>query len=628
MHKISIGVMATLVNKKYQHQMRDCQDTWVKIAEEYNIPVYYFVGGQSQNELDLGNFEKLKNIIHLQGVGDDYHSSYFKQFNGLKWMLTNSKSEYYLLIGTDNYVVIPNLLKMLEKYNSNQYLYIGGHAEYRSIFDKNILFHSGGGGFILTDKLLNKIDETYSLTNNYKDWVNMCKTAKVDYLTVACDVCIATMINYMGIKPTVEKEFYGCDFRGYNTDYKCCPYNTSPDKIIVCHYMDPPLNKIYHNYMLECCENYSKNYTKTLDKCCKTLNNNWTIVTYMMDLNENILNIPINLTIFGDIKLKNDIKQYRKNKGLAEYTQFIEMSEDTYKIEMLKIASDHNKFSSNYWAWLDYDYNTKVGPYSNYIVQALEQYREKISVCYINYVNNDTINNGEYSICTSFYTIGNDYLIKFYNAVKSKPSSYNENQSYSLVNLEHSDWFDVYFGREIDSVFNYVDLQFNQQEIIKNIIPKLLDYSNYVLCSQVCKQILDSYFKYNIKLNNGMLIDIVNKYFTSEYWLGRKSGCIEILKYNLLFASNDKEYDNEFNKQYSLLISNSDYIYHDLPVMKNAIVKTDDINNPQIKELIDLDFRVFVYGNYQVTTKSLIINNPVIRPLHIKYQTEYTLEVD
>lgn len=232
---LAIGVFCTLIKEKYADEVRACHDTWVKTAKQLGVRVYFFGGYFKSDEFP--------EVISLDGCSEDYHSATSKQFRGLKWLVENCPAKSYMMFGSDTYPNIPNLLSMLSKLDLSMELYIGGDGEYRQVGPKNIYFHSGGSGFILTrsaaEKISSKCEEILS------SWGDITRSFGVSYLLDACDVNMAYFCNLSGIIPIIQPHFHGCNYLGKAGTMQCCT-DVIPDKICSCHYMTPEDMRTYY----------------------------------------------------------------------------------------------------------------------------------------------------------------------------------------------------------------------------------------------------------------------------------------------------------------------------------------------------------------------------------------------
>lgn len=227
MSKLAIGVFCTFINERYSSQVKGCYETWEADANEYQIPVVYY------GDIDKGTFTGKSNIIYDVEVGTDQNSSFDKHFKCLKYMYDNIPSEYYLIVGSDVYINIKNLRNVLDKYDHNEPVYIGGHGYYRYVKDKNIYYHSGGSGYILSRNALSQIIPYFEGIKSH--WHSVAD----DYLKQVCDVALGYLVTLPGIniRTCVEEYFYGCTDRGIMSGSQCCMIK-NPYKIVICHYME------------------------------------------------------------------------------------------------------------------------------------------------------------------------------------------------------------------------------------------------------------------------------------------------------------------------------------------------------------------------------------------------------
>lgn len=233
--KLAIGVFCTVMHEKYEAEVEACMDTWVKTANQYNIPVYFFAGYYKS--------DKFPEIISLESTAEDYQSASTKQFRGLKWLVQNCQAQSYMIFGSDTYPNIPNLLNMLAKHDLSKSLYIGGDGGHRQVGNRIVYFHSGGSGFILTRPAAEKyVPLTEYILDN---WPRICSEGGVEYLLPACDVALAYFVPDLDIDIVIELHFHGCNYLGKVKDYQCCKH-VIPDKICSCHYMTPQDMKAYH----------------------------------------------------------------------------------------------------------------------------------------------------------------------------------------------------------------------------------------------------------------------------------------------------------------------------------------------------------------------------------------------
>ena len=225
-----IGVYACDTIQNYKEQILKVNETWGKVCSTHtNIKLIYFLG-EEKTEYFSG-----ENYVNLKGVKNDYLSASYKQFLGLKHIYENYRPKMVLFCGTDTYLNIEKLLLYIKKFNPVENLYIGGHGCNRTINNKNIYFHSGGPGFILTYTCLSKL---YPLFESLmSEWTNLCQRNNLNHLIPACDVAIGYYIQLPSVNSTIIKtddlSFLGCNYLGHP-----CHLNMIEMKYIIsCHYM-------------------------------------------------------------------------------------------------------------------------------------------------------------------------------------------------------------------------------------------------------------------------------------------------------------------------------------------------------------------------------------------------------
>ena len=258
MVKVCVGLMAGTAQAKYRELIHGCCRTWIQDYSQLNEDVYLFCGEHK----DYG-FEAAMNHItdghakffHIKGVKDDYISASIKQWYGLGYMRQNVVADFYVIIGTDNYVNKNKLEMVTGNYLPDYPCMIGGYTEVRNV-GFVLSFHLGGGGLAFSrgavDELLlsgfsNYID---GANNIMKTWLNLCSIQR-NGLECACDVSAAYLCWMKGIATIKEKSMYPCSFSGKfcNPDMNLFPLAMDHENIAVCHYMTYNDMLIYRNYL-------------------------------------------------------------------------------------------------------------------------------------------------------------------------------------------------------------------------------------------------------------------------------------------------------------------------------------------------------------------------------------------
>jgi hypothetical protein len=225
MADLVIGVFACHTVPRYMEEIRKINETWKTYSD--NVTVLFFLGGEPTEEFSGPSY------IYNKTLGNDYISASYKQYYGLKYIYENFKPRFVFMCGSDTFINVPKLLRYLRILNHEEPLYIGGHGDHRKLGEKDIYFHSGGAGFVLTRPCLEKI---YPLVMNaMARWIEICKETKAGYLANACDVGIAYFIAETDTIVIKKDGFFGCSYKGT----RCCKGKVSPGKIITCHDMRP-----------------------------------------------------------------------------------------------------------------------------------------------------------------------------------------------------------------------------------------------------------------------------------------------------------------------------------------------------------------------------------------------------
>jgi Fringe-like len=304
MPKVAVCVFGCITMPKYCLQVLKIQETWGKRAEEtHGVPVYYFLGEERLPGLNHPElWRPSTRLVFLPGVGNDYQSASFKQNLGIKYILDHHPEvEFVFACGTDTFLNIDALLRLLTFMNPDEKLYIGGHygtiplknlpdiatqyndnicsASYqdalrhdevvspasspnadglRSVaFGSNSLrftkdkvgaevyFHLGGAGFVLSRGILKELYPR--LESMTEPWIESCKKMDKEQYTGACDVCIAYHAQLLGAK-VVEYyyRFYECNHNGiidiskmygYSRYYPCCQNHLRISNVVSAHNM-------------------------------------------------------------------------------------------------------------------------------------------------------------------------------------------------------------------------------------------------------------------------------------------------------------------------------------------------------------------------------------------------------
>jgi hypothetical protein len=263
-YPLVICVYACATVDKYRDQIRNIWDTWGKLC---NVPsdteniegipdnIVQMVRGKIKMVFFLGEEPTTPEFVgdeyvYLPGVQNDYLSASYKQNAGMKWLHYNYSYDFIMAVGTDTYLNIPKLLRLLDTYSPNDNLYIGGHGCVRNILNNRYYFHSGGAGFILTRECMRKY-VTLLDGDIVGDWVHICSINTESHcLYGASDVAIAFYLQQSNINATIVTvdgcQFLGCNYLGY----PCHTGQINVSHVITCHLMSAEDFKLYTGLLL------------------------------------------------------------------------------------------------------------------------------------------------------------------------------------------------------------------------------------------------------------------------------------------------------------------------------------------------------------------------------------------
>jgi hypothetical protein len=256
-YDIIICIYGCITIEKYKKQIEKINETWFKKAKTYpTIKCIYFLGEDTTTNIINKDDDT---YVYLEGVGNDYLSASYKQFIGLEYIFKNYISKYVLCCGTDTYINIPKLVEYLEKFDSKESLYIGGHGCHRNL-GESIYYHSGGPGVILSWPALSQL--SVYLPTIMQEWIEICNKYSQFELIPACDVAISYFFKKknMDIKIIIDNSvFFHCNYKGF----PCHKWQPDISKIIGCHLMsledfDNFTDILYkNNYFMQTVKNIS-----------------------------------------------------------------------------------------------------------------------------------------------------------------------------------------------------------------------------------------------------------------------------------------------------------------------------------------------------------------------------------
>jgi hypothetical protein len=190
--------------QKYREEISKISTTWGKSAKIEGYKVLFFLGEELTSLIG-------EDYIYLQGVNNDYFSASYKQNLGLKYILDNFTFNYVHVCGTDTFVNIKFLKQYITKFNYNEKLCIGGHGDYRTIRQKQVYYHSGGPGFLITYNAIIQIQ--HLLSDMVQLWIT---TVEKQNLYTACDLALCFFLKSTNCEFIIDdKVFFHCNHKGH-----------------------------------------------------------------------------------------------------------------------------------------------------------------------------------------------------------------------------------------------------------------------------------------------------------------------------------------------------------------------------------------------------------------------------
>lgn len=186
---IAVGVFTSALNLR--ERALSVQETWLK-----GFPNGYLIGGWHD---DPG----LKMISLGAEVGEDYRSAHRKQFLGLLELRKRAPlAKWFYITGCDAFIFKDNLIALLDRYDPNSELLVGGHCGMVTIGGEPLLYPAGGPGFALSKALVD------SLAPAIPSFIGQWEEANPG-LATACDAAMAYLAKReRGVSLSYEEGFY------------------------------------------------------------------------------------------------------------------------------------------------------------------------------------------------------------------------------------------------------------------------------------------------------------------------------------------------------------------------------------------------------------------------------------
>lgn len=124
------------------------------------LPNIYFVTDEESKDKRFLNLSKGREGIFKP---TDYRSNTEKQIELVKYLYYNCEpTEWYLLADDDTYIYIDNLIRLLKDKSSETPIYAGKMINYCQ-WDNDLIYASGGAGFVLNRKALKLLAEQWKM---------------------------------------------------------------------------------------------------------------------------------------------------------------------------------------------------------------------------------------------------------------------------------------------------------------------------------------------------------------------------------------------------------------------------------------------------------------------------------
>ena len=155
----------------------------------------------------IKNTYLINNNIEYKFFNQDNFDNYYQIFN---WIYKKINPDFLFICNQDVYININNLLLLINTLNKNEYLYGGGHGDYRTINKDKFYFHSPNPGIILSNKSLDILSNTL-LFDEYNNFCKMNDSGLINNSGVAVGYH-AYLYDFKIIK---NENIYFCNYDGY-----------------------------------------------------------------------------------------------------------------------------------------------------------------------------------------------------------------------------------------------------------------------------------------------------------------------------------------------------------------------------------------------------------------------------
>jgi hypothetical protein len=181
---------------------------------------------------------------------------------------------------------------------------------------------------------------------------------------------------------------------------------------------------------------------------------------------------------------------------------------------MLKRVIQDNPFASTHFAWINICIERMGFKNLIHLDEALSEYRDQFSTCYIDYVPKRTVQNlAEYfgpqgckqcgnrcTMCSGFFTGNAKYMRAVCDQLEAQfvrclnaGFGHADEQLMNIVYFEHPELFDWYVGDYSEMITNYAHVYDRASEPIVNLIRHSFEAQDWAVCSRACDMVWNSY---------------------------------------------------------------------------------------------------------------------------------------
>ena len=286
-----------------------------------------------------------------------------------------------------------------------------------------------------------------------------------------------------------------------------------------------------------------------------------------------------------------------------------------------------------------------TGNCPNQVIRAFKQYRQKVSMAYIFHLERNIVFNYEYIhqnhpdpiISTRFITGHKQYLKEFAEeCLKLHDDNIKHGYGYSDVNIvprlhfDKPELFDLYYADNYQTLNNYDIIRANATNVIENIARRAHNNNDREICVKSCAAIINAVLKINLNVNLNELPHIIDYYYINSYYLNNFEDCVNILNlYDTFIDLYQQKFKELVNQRIEHIIDNTNHLYQHIKHLtpNGAICLDNEITQNEIDDYIKQGYKLFIYGDYELSTKCLVQQNPIYRPHNLKFNIEYVQEI-